>query len=398
MFSRLRVIGSSHQWCCSISTKPLRVNQQDIINRVKIKSEDIEKKRSRNKITAKPAVNSIFTDEEPISSVSESDYDPVTLAGPKASSPLILQPRENPPLSQLPSLYSQLSKSRLTLLVCITSSTGYVLAPGAFEPLAFASVCLGTWALSCSANTLNQIMEVPYDSQMNRTKNRVLVRGLISPLHASGFALSMAGFGGATLLFGANGIAALLGLSTWALYFTIYTTLKRSTIYNTWIGSIVGAIPPLIGWAGSAGTLSLSALIPAAILYSWQFPHFNALSWNLRPDYSRAGYRMMSVLDPDLCLRVALRHSLGLIGICSAAPFLGLTDWTFALDSLPLNVYLSVLAYQFYKKEDSSSSRKLFHYTLIHLPLLLTLLVLGNKSKGYSERKTKETNDSCTVV
>ena len=66
----------------------------------------------------------------------------------------------------------------------------------------------------------------------------------------------------------------------------------------TTVTSIVGAIPPLIGWASCEGQLSAGAWVMAAILYAWQFPHFNALSWNLRPDYSRAGYRMMAVTDP----------------------------------------------------------------------------------------------------
>ena len=74
-------------------------------------------------------------------------------------------------------------------------------------------------------------------------------------------------------------------------------------------------------------------------LHGKYFPTFS-LSWNLRPDYSRAGYRMMSVTHPDLCRRVALRHSLGLVAVCSAAPLLEVTHWAFALESLPLNLYM----------------------------------------------------------
>lgn len=61
---------------------------------------------------------------------------------------------------------------------------------------------------------------------------------------------------------------------------------------------VVGAIPPLMGWAACQGELNAGAFILGGILYAWQFPHFNALSWNLRPDYSRAGYRMMAVTNP----------------------------------------------------------------------------------------------------
>lgn len=67
----------------------------------------------------------------------------------------------------------------------------------------------------------------------------------------------------------------------------------------------VGAIPPLMGWAGcTGGVIDSGGLLLAGLLYAWQFPHFNALSWNLRPDYSRAGYRMMSVTNPGLNYRI----------------------------------------------------------------------------------------------
>ena len=104
-----------------------------------------------------------------------------------------------------------------------------------------------------------------------------------------------------------NPVASMLTLANLFLYTSVYTPMKRLSIYNTWVGSIVGALPPIIGWVSATGTLDIGALVLGGILYTWQFPHFNSLSWNLRPDYSRAGYRMMSVTDPGLCKRVALR-------------------------------------------------------------------------------------------
>ncbi|EDO29172.1 predicted protein, partial [Nematostella vectensis] len=79
----------------------------------------------------------------------------------------------------------------------------------------------------------------------------------------------------------------LSGAFNIALYTCIYTPMKRLSIANTWVGSVVGALPPLMGWAACTGTLHPGAFVFAGLLYSWQFPHFNALSWNLRPDYSR---------------------------------------------------------------------------------------------------------------
>ncbi len=194
---------------------------------------------------------------------------------------------------------------------------------------------------------------------------------------------TVTGVGGVLLLWHlVNPLTSCLGLTNLLLYTCAYTPLKRVSIINTWVGSIVGAIPPLMGWAACMGTLDSGVLILAGILYAWQFPHFNALSWGLRGDYSRAGYKMMSVSHPDLCKRVALRYSIAMVPICTLAPMCNLTTWLFALDSLPVNLWLVYLAWKFHQNSDYKSSRKLFHYTLFHLPLLMAL-VLINKKKWY---------------
>ncbi|XP_073944325.1 cytochrome c oxidase assembly factor 10 [Choristoneura fumiferana] len=285
-----------------------------------------------------------------------------------------------------------LSKFRLTSLVVMTSMAGYALAPAPFELTTFALCAAGTGLVSAAANSVNQFHEVPFDAQMSRTKNRVLVKGLLEPIHAAGFAALTSATGLGLLYFGVNPLTAALGAGNLVLYTSVYTPLKRMSILNTWLGSVVGAIPPLMGWAGCTGSLDAGALVLGVILYSWQFPHFNALSWNLRPDYSRAGYRMMAVTDPALCRRVALRHTGFITATCLASSYLGVTNTWFALESLPLNVYFMYLAWEFYKKSDSGSSRKLFRFSLIHLPALM-LLMLVNK-KYWSVSDTQEQKDA----
>ncbi|XP_041977318.1 protoheme IX farnesyltransferase, mitochondrial [Aricia agestis] len=289
-----------------------------------------------------------------------------------------------------------LSKFRLTSLVVMTSMAGYALAPAPFDLTTFALCAAGTGLVSSAANSINQYHEVPFDAQMSRTKNRVLVKGLLEPVHAIGFAAATSATGLSLLYFGVNPLTAALGAGNLVLYTSIYTPMKRMSILNTWLGSVVGAIPPLMGWAGCAGTLDAGALVLSIILYSWQFPHFNALSWNLRPDYSRAGYRMMAVTDPALCRRVALRHTGIITATCLTSSYLGVTNMWFAAESLPLNLYFTYLAWQFYKKSDSGSSRKLFRFSLIHLPALM-LLMLINK-QYWSSGETIEQNDSQKTV
>ncbi|XP_026677599.1 protoheme IX farnesyltransferase, mitochondrial isoform X1 [Diaphorina citri] len=283
---------------------------------------------------------------------------------------------------QLPSSYLKLSKARLTTLVVLTSMAGYAMAPAPFEWSSFLICSLGTGLVSSAANAVNQYHEVPFDSQMSRTKNRVLVRGVLSPLHALGFALASSAAGTAMLYFGVNGLTAALGLFNMVLYTSVYTPMKRISIANTWVGSVVGAIPPLMGWAACTGSLldgSGGAFLLSAILFTWQFPHFNALSWNLRPDYSRAGYRMMAVTNPDLCRLTSLRYTVALLVVSAAGPLLDVTNVWFALESIPLNAYFTYLAYKFYKESDSSSSRKLFRFSLLHLPALMILLLINKK-------------------
>ncbi|XP_050314499.1 protoheme IX farnesyltransferase, mitochondrial [Anthonomus grandis grandis] len=289
--------------------------------------------------------------------------------------------------------YLKLSKIRLTTLVIVTAMAGYAMAPAPFEWTTFALCTVGTGLLSSAANAVNQYHEVPFDAQMARTKQRVIVCGKLTPLHSMVFAATASLSGLGILYYGVNGVTTALGLANLLLYTSVYTPLKRISILNTWVGSLVGAIPPLMGWAACAGSLDLGAFLMGALLYSWQFPHFNALSWNLRPDYSRAGYRMMAVTDPALCRRVALRHTVAIQVFSMAAPLVDATNWWFVLESTPLNLYFIYLAYKFYKDSSSATSRKLFRFSLIHLPLLMFLFLI-NKKKWFVFGETDENSEN----
>ncbi|KAL7293000.1 hypothetical protein TKK_0013449 [Trichogramma kaykai] len=293
--------------------------------------------------------------------------------------------------TQLHKYCLMLSKFRLTSLVVITAMGGYALAPGAFEVYNFLACSLGTGLVSASANAVNQSMEVPYDAQMARTKNRVLVRGLLAPKHALVFA-AISGVAGITLLADVNTLTAVLGGANLLLYTSIYTPLKRISILNTWVGSVVGAVPPLMGWAACVGTIaSPGAWIMSGMLFAWQFPHFNALSWNLRPDYSKAGYRMMAVSNPDLCRRTSFRYTVLLTALSYLAPALDVTNWWFAVASTPLNAYFLYLAWEFNREGDARTSRRLFRFSLLHLPILMTLMLLSKKHWFVSSDKTEST-------
>ena len=157
--------------------------------------------------------------------------------------------------ARLLGIYAQLSKARLSAFNVLVAMSGVALSPIPTTVPVLLSTALGTALCSASANTLNQLQEVPYDAQMARTRGRPLVRRAISPAHAAAFA-AVTGLAGPALLWTmCNPLTALLGAANIALYAGPYTYMKRRTIWNTWVGAIVGAIPPLMGWTAVGGTL-----------------------------------------------------------------------------------------------------------------------------------------------
>lgn len=300
--------------------------------------------------------------------------------------------RPVPPLSTatLPKLYKQLSKSRLTFLVVLTGMAGYALCPAALT-VAVASpvttllaLTAGMTLCSAAANALNQLVESPYDAQMQRTRARLLPSRAVTPLHAFTFASVSAASGVGLLLTMVNPLTALLGAANIVLYSFTYTPMKRSTIANTWVGAVVGALPPLMGWAACTGTLHTAADLGgwslAALLFVWQFPHFNSLAHTLRAEYARGGYRMMAVTDPALNRRVSLRYAVALLPICTLMmPLSGIVSpVAYAVLSTPLNLLMAHAAWKFYRQKTVKSARWCFWVSLIHLPAVM-LLAMGCK-------------------
>lgn len=275
--------------------------------------------------------------------------------------------------------YFELSKARLSMLVVATSGTGYILGSGnAIDYLGLCCTCAGTMMVAASANTLNQVYEINNDSKMKRTRNRPLPSGRLTVPHAITWA-ACAGIGGTALLASkANMLAASLAASNLILYAFVYTPLKQVHPINTWVGAVVGAIPPLLGWAAAAGEVSLNAMILPAALYFWQIPHFMALAYLCRKDYADGGFRMFSLADASghRTAMVALRNCLYLLPLGYLAYDWGITSGWFCLESTILALAISGTALSFYLNRTTDSARKMFRASLLYLPVFMSGLLL----------------------
>jgi protoheme IX farnesyltransferase len=190
---------------------------------------------------------------------------------------------EKLPIGKRIAAYCELSKLKLSTFVVITAGAGFSVAPAQAYDMStlqlFGCAMLGTLLCSGCANTINQIREVEFDALMKRTASRPLPSGLMTKSHAAAFA-AVCGLSGTGLLYAfVNPLTAALGAANILLYAGPYTSMKRTTIWNTWIGAIVGAVPPVMGWTAVTGSIDAPSLLLAGILFSWQLPHFMSLAF-----------------------------------------------------------------------------------------------------------------------
>jgi protoheme IX farnesyltransferase len=195
--------------------------------------------------------------------------------------------------------YWAVTKPEINFLIALATFTGFYLGhapePQGFPFLLLVHTLLGTLLVASGAGTLNQYIERRFDAQMHRTARRPLAAGRLKPSVVLGFGAALSAFGCVYLAIGVNPLASLLAIVTLLSYLFLYTPLKRKTPLCTLVGALPGAMPPLIGWAAASGSLSIEAWVLFALLFLWQFPHFMAIAWMYRDDYSRAGYLVLPI-------------------------------------------------------------------------------------------------------
>jgi len=265
-----------------------------------------------------------------------------------------------------------LLKPRVMSLVVFTALVGLVAAPGSINPFiaAVVIVCIAVGAGASGA--LNMWYDADIDAVMKRTAGRPIPAGKVMPETALSFGIVLSAFSVMTLGLLANWVAASLLAFTIFFYAVIYTMwLKRWTPQNIVIGGAAGALPPIVGWAGVTGSVSLESVIMFMIIFLWTPPHFWALALFSSDEYARAGVPMM----PNVAGKASTRRQIFVYTLLVAP--MGVLPWAMGYTSAGYGVVAAALGLGFvwygYRvaraddQNDLKPARALFGYSLLYL-------------------------------
>ncbi len=271
-----------------------------------------------------------------------------------------------------------LTKPRLNFLVVATSAAGYYLGgPQSTDVMLMAQAVAGTALVAGGAAVLNQLYERDTDALMRRTRLRPLPDGRVSPADARVFGIVLSIAGLAILAARANWLSAGLALATLVVYLMVYTPMKRRTSLATLVGAVPGALPALIGWTASHGSIDMGGATLFSIVFLWQIPHFMAIAWLYRDDYGKAGFPMLPVVEPEgrRAGRQAVVYAAALVPVSLAPTLVGLSGTVYFAAALVLGLALFVLAVRFARSRSEASARALFFGSITYLPLIWIVMI-----------------------
>ena len=275
--------------------------------------------------------------------------------------------------------YLELTKPKIAALELVTVAVAASIAAGGSPNLLILLHTLaGTALVAASASALNQWLERDVDALMSRTADRPLPAGRLGSSEVLFFGGATAVAGIVWLAAAVNLTTAVLGFLTWGLYVWIYTPLKTRTSLNTVVGALAGAMPVLMGWS-AVGELDLLAATLFVLVYLWQFPHFMAIAWIYRREYAKGGFKMLTVVDPSgrRAGRLAFVSALALLPISLLPIGMYPVGSIYLVLAVLLGCLQVMLATRFLLRLDEPSARSLLRCSLVYLPAIMLLLMLG---------------------
>ena len=281
---------------------------------------------------------------------------------------------------QLLSDYFELTKPKVQTLLLFTTIATMEIA-GSPPVSKIALTCLGGYLSAGGAGAVNHYYDRDIDAQMRRTASRPIPAGRVSPRAALIFGFVLCGLSFALLSLTVNVLAAALALGGFVGYVGVYTIwLKRRTAQNIVIGGAAGAVPPLVGWAATRGSLSWTAVYLFAIVFYWTPPHFWSLSLLMKDEYATVGVPMMPVVRGERETRRQIVLYTLLLYAISQLPFCaGEFGVAYLLASIVLGLAFIAGGLWLYRQADRRSALRLYLFSLAYLALLFGSMVADVK-------------------
>jgi len=276
--------------------------------------------------------------------------------------------------------YFELTKPKVQTLLLFTTITTMEIAGNPPVSL-IALTCLGGYLSAGGAGAINHYYDRDIDAQMTRTATRPIPAGRISPRAALVFGFVLCAMSFALLASTVNLLAALLALGGFVGYVGVYTIwLKRRTAQNIVIGGAAGAVPPLVGWAATRGSLSWTAVYLFAIVFYWTPPHFWSLSLLMKDEYAKVGVPMMPVARGERETRRQILLYTLLLYAVSQLPFCaGEFGAAYLVGSILLGLTFIAGAVLLVRRADRRTALRLYLFSLAYLALLFGTMVADVK-------------------
>ncbi len=283
------------------------------------------------------------------------------------------------PLARRVSAYIALTKPRIIELLLITTLPTMIVAQRGLPPLwLMVATLLGGAFAAGGANAINMVVDRDIDKLMQRTKNRPLVTGAISPRNALIFAIGLEVVAFAELWGWVNLLSAVLAVSATLFYVFVYTLwLKRTSSQNIVIGGAAGAVPVLVGWAAVTDSLSWTPVVMFAIIFVWTPPHFWALAVKYKDDYKAAGVPMLpAVATFKRTAREIVLYSVALLGVSLLLAVVGHLGIIYVVSAVLLGGFFIGLSVRLWRRTTPKAAMQLFSYSITYLTLLFVLMAV----------------------
>ena len=281
-----------------------------------------------------------------------------------------------------------MTKPDINFLIVISTFLGYFLGAQFIgesifaNPLVLIHLMIGSFLTSSGVAILNEYIERDQDAKMNRTCKRPLPSGRIAPKSALIFGIVVSTIGVLELTLLVNLYSGILSFFTIVFYLFVYTPMKQKSPWNTLIGAIPGALPPVGGWLAATGSITNQALTVFCILFFWQIPHFFSIAWLYKTDYKKAGFKMFMSDTND-----QLRSNIIMVGFCILTLVFSLSLFPPPIVSMTLICISATMimgliyvfaALQMAMKHNKKNARRLLFVSIIYIPAILIILVTEN--------------------